>query len=265
VVCGLIAFYRELGPKTISGMQHAASGLLVGAVAFELCGSVEVHGALEKGIIFLGFFCGVAFLMILGRFEFIRLTKCYGKKEPKVQHMPVTSSEAEMGILRTETAIDIQKDQSSDELKNVPVPMGLIAGVLIDGTIDGLLIGLNFSINVKAGLLIALALSFEMCLLGLSTVVTLKTTVLPRWGVFILNTILPLPILGAGLIAAALLSGLTGTPYQFIIALGIGALLFLVAEELLIKAHEEEATDTWYVTSLFYGGFLFVLALEILE
>eukprot|EP00456_Euglypha_rotunda_P045376 TRINITY_DN3591_c0_g1_i13.p1 TRINITY_DN3591_c0_g1~~TRINITY_DN3591_c0_g1_i13.p1 ORF type:complete len:106 (-),score=11.48 TRINITY_DN3591_c0_g1_i13:17-334(-) len=83
-------------------MQHAASGVLIGAVSFELCGSLVAHSALEKGVIFIGFFCGVAFLMFLGRFEFLRLvTKCYGKNagEPKIQHLPMRD-DTEMGMLK---------------------------------------------------------------------------------------------------------------------------------------------------------------------
>jgi ZIP family zinc transporter len=58
---------------------------------------------------------------------------------------------------------------------------------------------------------------------------------------------------------ATLLSRLSGEWLELVLSFGLAALLFLVTEELLTEAHEEEETPL--LTLAFFGGFLLFLLL----
>jgi len=133
---------------------------------------------------------------------------------------------------------------------------------LLDGSIDGLLIGISYVASGAAGLITAIALALEMGLLGISTVTTLRKTHLAAWKTIFLVLTLPLAILGAGLLGSTVLSGLSGSWFIAVISFGCAGLLYLVTEELMIEAHEDEETDRWYVSGLFFLGFLFVVVLS---
>jgi len=141
-------------------------------------------------------------------------------------------------------------------------PYGLIAAVLVDGSIDGLLIGISCLASEGAGLVTSIALALEMGLLGFSTVTALRKCALTRVSVLVIAFILPLSIFFSGLIGLHALSGLSGPYYCATVAFGAAGLLYLVTEELMIEAHEDEETDTWCVSGMFFLGFLFVILLN---
>ena len=65
-------------------------------------------------------------------------------------------------------------------------------------------------------------------------------------------------LLGAG-VGTTVLSGATGNLLEIVLSFGLAALLFLVTEELLTEAHEEEESP--WLTSAFFVGFLLFLIL----
>jgi len=145
--------------------------------------------------------------------------------------------------------------------KKRDVPHGLIFAVLLDGSIDGLLIGISYIASNAGGFITAIALSLEMLLLGISTCSTLQKTHLSVFQIVFFCMTLPLAIMGAGIAGSTILSGLEGVWYIGVISFGCAGLLYLVTEELMIEAHEDEETDRWYVSGLFFLGFLFVMGL----
>jgi len=64
------------------------------------------------------------------------------------------------------------------------------------------------------------------------------------------------------MIAGKFLNGLSGAFFAAINAFGLSGLLYLVTEELLIEAHEDDKTDRWYVSINTFVGFLIVMTLH---
>jgi len=136
---------------------------------------------------------------------------------------------------------------------------GLLITVAIDMVIDGVLIGVTFLDNPDAGVIIALALTIEVLFLGVAGVVALpqnlgmarKLAVPAAFGL----------LLATGVTVGVLaLGGVTGAPIAIILAFGSAALLYLVTEELLVKAGT--VPETPVSTTLFFVGFLSIFLLD---
>jgi ZIP family zinc transporter len=139
---------------------------------------------------------------------------------------------------------------------------GLLITVSIDMLIDGVLIGVTFLDNPDTGVIIAVALAIEVLFLGVAGVIAL-----PReMGVaqkLAVPTVFGL-LLAAGVTGGVLvLDGVTGAPIAIILAFGSAALLYLVTEELLVKAGK--VPETPVSTTLFFVGFLAIFLLDMLH
>ncbi len=139
---------------------------------------------------------------------------------------------------------------------------GLLITVGIDMVIDGVLIGVTFLAEAATGIIIAVALAIEVLFLGVAGVVALpsgvstprKLAVPAAFGI----------LLTVGVTVGVLaLDGVTGTPIAVILAFGSAALLYLVTEELLVKA--QKVPETPVSTTLFFVGFLSIFLLDMLH
>jgi len=171
---------------------------------------------------------------------------------------PTTSSHTVIS-----TPSKVLPDPSSTKQVPIEWPIGLITAVWVNGAIDGLLIGIAYINSGTAGFITSVALSLEQCLLGMTTANSLSRTRSQRLSVAVsLPLALPIPIFG--LIAGTFLAGVDGSLFAGINAFGVAGLLYLVTEELLIEAHEDEETDRWFVSGLLFVGFIFVILLDVL-
>lgn len=139
---------------------------------------------------------------------------------------------------------------------------GLLITVSIDMLIDGVLIGVTFLTGAATGILITVALAIEILFLGVTGVIALpeemgalkKIAVPAGFGLLLVT----------GVIGGVLgLEGVTGTPIAIVLAFGSAALLYLVTEELLVKAQKVPETPT--STTLFFAGFLLIFLLDMLH
>ncbi|WP_181861635.1 ZIP family metal transporter [Haloplanus salinus] len=139
---------------------------------------------------------------------------------------------------------------------------GLLITVGIDMLIDGVLIGVTFLTEAATGVLIAVALAIEVLFLGVAGVVALPA------GVGTLRK-LAVPAAFGGLLTVGVtvgvlvLEGVTGAPIAVILAFGSAALLYLVTEELLVKA--QKVPETPVSTTLFFLGFLSIFLLDMMH
>ena len=139
---------------------------------------------------------------------------------------------------------------------------GLLITVSIDMLIDGVLIGVTFLTEASTGIIIAVALAIEVLFLGVAGVVALPSGVgtgrkLAVPAVFGL-------LLTTGVVVGVLvLEGVSGAPIAVILAFGSAALLYLVTEELLVKA--QKVPETPVSTSLFFVGFLSIFLLDMIH
>ncbi|WP_210416408.1 hypothetical protein [Halostella sp. PRR32] len=139
---------------------------------------------------------------------------------------------------------------------------GLLITVSIDMLIDGVLIGVTFLAEAATGILIVVALAIEVLFLGVTGVIALpeKTGTLKKLAVPAAFGLLLLGGVAAGVLV---FDGVTGTPIALVLAFGSAALLYLVTEELLVKAQKVPETPT--STTLFFAGFLLIFLLDMLH
>jgi zinc transporter, ZIP family len=132
----------------------------------------------------------------------------------------------------------------------------------VDYLMDGLLIGIGFVLGAKVGGLLVFALSIEGLFLAIAV-----TSALNRKGVACSRLIITAAIfgllLGVGAIAGALIfARLSGAFYIAMLAFGSAALIYLVTEELLVEAHDQQVQENPLTAGLFFAGFLLLIIIE---
>jgi len=259
----ILVFRMTLGSRVIAGLQHFASGILIGAAGWELVPEIEAADLPETIALLIGFILGASFLLFVGRYDFKHWRKCTRRIYSEYTPVLTTRDEDIIAVATDDRRRyhSVNADETSFVKERDP-PYGLIFAVLVDGSIDGLLIGISCLSSEGAGLITSIALALEMGLLGISTATTLQKSSLSRLTVIAMTLLMPLSIFFSGLFGLYLLAGLSGPYYMATVAFGAAGLLYLVTEELMIEAHEDEETDTWYVSGMFFMGFLFVILLN---
>jgi ZIP family zinc transporter len=139
---------------------------------------------------------------------------------------------------------------------------GLLITVGIDMVIDGVLIGVTFLDNPDTGIIIAVALAIEVLFLGVAGVVALPQGVGTLRKLAVPATF-GLLLAGGVTVGVLALDGVTGAPIAIVLAFGSAALLYLVTEELLVKA--AKVPETPVSTTLFFVGFLAIFLLDMLH
>jgi zinc transporter, ZIP family len=142
-------------------------------------------------------------------------------------------------------------------------PIGLAAAAAVDTLVDGALIGAGFSINPQLGVLLAFALATELFSLTLSVGVEFRTSQVKGWqSLAVTSGIAILQLVGA-FGAGILLEGASEAVIAVVLAFGAAALIYLIAEELLVETIEAE--DSLFPTATLFSGFLLLLALKLLS
>lgn len=137
----------------------------------------------------------------------------------------------------------------------------LIITVSTNMLIDGLLIGVAFLSAPKTGVIITVALAVETLFVSAAAVAVLPEGT-PAYRK------LSVPLLFGGLLlvgvtaGVVLFGGLSGAPVAVVLAFGAANLIYLVTEELLVKAQKVPETPT--STVLFFVGFLLIFVFDML-
>lgn len=154
-----------------------------------------------------------------------------------------------------------ERSDKKDSENSKQVSGSLIAASSVDIVVDGVMLGIGFAAGGKQGILLTIALAFELVSLGLAIALELQQGKIERgrivWSIIALSMLF---ILSAGLGSVAL-SFISGSLLAGVIAFGTAALLYLVTEELLIEAHD--VPETAWLTATFFIGFLAILLLEL--
>lgn len=137
----------------------------------------------------------------------------------------------------------------------------LLAATATDVLIDGFVLGIGFAAGARGGLLLTAALTLELVFLGVSIAAALGSDQAQPRRVLATTSAVAL-LLPLGGLAGALLGGID-VLVDPILAFGAAALLFLVTEELLKEAHEQESAETPTATAAFFAAFLAILLLDI--
>ena len=142
-------------------------------------------------------------------------------------------------------------------------PIGLAAAAGVDTLVDGALISAGFSTGQQLGTLLAVALALELFFLTLSVGSEIRKGKSKTWqGILITSGISVLLLVGAFL-ASLILRDASEATIAVGLAFGSAALIYLIAEELLVEAIQAE--ESLLSTAMLFAGFLVLLALKLLS
>jgi ZIP family zinc transporter len=142
-------------------------------------------------------------------------------------------------------------------------PAGLAAAAAVDTLIDGALISAGFSANDQVGSVLAIALALELLFLTLSVGVEFREGNLPWWQSLAITGGIALLLLVGAFGAGFLLADVSESTLAIVLSFGAAALLYLIAEELLVE--NVQAEESLFSTVTLFSGFLALLILKLLE
>jgi ZIP family zinc transporter len=220
---GVISLFWKPDIHMRSAIQHFAAGAVLAAVAANVIPEVEHLGTLP-GIVG-GFVAGVLVMVAL-------------------------------------KWLVVRSEHSQGKQKNT-FPVGLAAAAAVDTLIDGMLISAGFSANAELGFLLAIALALELLFLTMSVGVELHDGNFLWWqSLAVTGGIAVLLLIGA-FSAGFFLADVSETTLAIFLAFGAAALIYLIAEELLVE--NIEAEKSIFPTLTLFSGFLGLLVLKLLE
>ncbi len=229
---GVTGLLFEVKSTFRSFVLHLAAGVIFAVVAIELLPDlVERHNLIGTSI---GFFAGLLIMLLIKHFSH----KAEKKHDELLHSIP-------------QNAI------------NKVIPWALLVGIAVDIFIDGILLGVGFAAGQSEGILLCVALSLEIMVLGLVVSTQLKTEKMPKKKVLLILSMISLTFVVGAFAGSVMLSLLSREVLTYILAFGLSALMYLVTEELLVEAHVQ--TDTPLNTAVFFIGFFVFLIVAIVH
>jgi ZIP family zinc transporter len=143
------------------------------------------------------------------------------------------------------------------------IPLGLAAAAAVDTLIDGVITSAGFSANQEVGSLLAIALALELLFLTLSVGIQFRESNFKWWQTLAATGGIALLFLLGALAAAFFLADAAEATLAVVLSFGAAALIYLIAEELLVETIEAE--KSLFPTATLFTGFLLLLALKLLE
>jgi ZIP family zinc transporter len=143
------------------------------------------------------------------------------------------------------------------------LPVGLAAAAAVDTLLDGVIIGAGFSANPQLGTLLVIALGLELFFLTLSVGVEFREGKFEVWkSLAITGGIACMLLLGATA-SSFFLSSASEATLAVVLAFGAAALIYLIAEELLVETIQAE--ESVFSTLMLFTGFLILMVLKLIE
>ena len=142
-------------------------------------------------------------------------------------------------------------------------PVGLAIAAAVDTFIDGVLISASFSASAQLGSLLAIALALELLFLTLSVGVELREGNFKFWQSLTVTGGIALLLLVGAFTAGFLFADASEATLAIVLSFGAAALIYLIAEELLVE--NIEAEKSLFPTLTLFSGYLALLILKLLE
>lgn len=139
-----------------------------------------------------------------------------------------------------------------------PLPFVLMATTGLDFLIDGVVLGAGSASDSTTGILLTIAITLEYLFVGLSVAATVPNSA--RWLRIALPTGLALFTVVGTVIGVAALTDASKPVMAAVLGFGAVVFMYLVTEELLVKAHEQG--ETAFGSATFFLGFLCYLLIE---
>jgi ZIP family zinc transporter len=149
-----------------------------------------------------------------------------------------------------------------EEKKKHKLPVGLAAAAGVDTFLDGAIISAGFSTGAQLGTLLAIALALELFFLTLSVGVEFRKGQFKAWQGLAVTSGIACLLLAGALGASILFGEASEDTLAVVLAFGAAALIYLIAEELLVETIQAE--ESIFSTVMLFSGFLVLLALKLL-
>jgi ZIP family zinc transporter len=134
----------------------------------------------------------------------------------------------------------------------------------IDIFLDGLLDGISFVTGKHAGITLTVAFGLECFIMGIVLTLRLKKNT-PGLLHACVCCVVALLFPAGNVVGDTLLSHLTGAWKAGVVSFGIGALLYLVTDELLLEGREKRSAVKWYTRIQFFVGFLAIFIFHLAD
>lgn len=147
------------------------------------------------------------------------------------------------------------------EKKRHRFAVGLAAAAAMDTLIDGAIISAGFSTGKQLGTVLTFALAIELFFLTLSVGSEFHKMKSMRWQGLGITTGIALLLLVGAISTMFLLEDTSKQLQAVFLAFGAAALIYLVAEELLVESIEAE--ESLFSTATLFAGFAVLLGLKL--
>ena len=141
------------------------------------------------------------------------------------------------------------------------IPIGIAAAAAVDTLIDGALISAGFSTGQQVGSLLAIALAIELFFLTLSVGSEFRKSKANVWLGVAVTTGIGLLLLVGAFAGFLFFRGISEPSLAIVLSFGAAALIYLIAEELLVEAIEAE--ESLFSTATLFAGFVVLLAIKL--
>jgi ZIP family zinc transporter len=143
------------------------------------------------------------------------------------------------------------------------LPAGLAAAAAVDTLMDGAILSAGFSMGQQLGGLLAVALAIELFFLTLSVGAEYHKARSGHMTGLATTTGIALLLVVGAVAASVVLDGASTTTVAVCLAFGAAALIYLIAEELLVESIQAE--ESLFSTAMLFAGFTALLALKLLS
>jgi ZIP family zinc transporter len=140
-------------------------------------------------------------------------------------------------------------------------PVGLAVAAAVDTLVDGAIISAGFSTGQQLGSLLAIALAVELFFLTLSVGSEFHKNKSKRLQGLAVTSGIALLLLFGAVGSSFFLQGASEPALAVFLSFGAAALIYLIAEELLVESIEAE--ESLFSTAMLFAGFLVLLALKL--
>jgi ZIP family zinc transporter len=147
------------------------------------------------------------------------------------------------------------------EARRGRLPVGLSAAAGFDTLADGAIISAGFSTGRDVGVLLSIALAIELAFLTLSVGSEFRKIRRKNWSGPAVTTAIALMLPLGAFVGRWALEGVSPATVATCMAFGAAALIYLIAEELLVESIQAE--ESLVSTAMLFAGFLVVLALKL--
>jgi len=287
----LLATAVKVPVLAAASLQHLAAGIVMSAIAVELVPPISeapFDFATTMGMT-IGFTVGISFFLLLRKFcdaepeddddadEETSEGRPSEKRRSSTKYRAMgvgQSSFSHSGLYLMKKALTNPMEVAEVSGRGIaealelsvparePYPFSLTAAVCVDALVDGFLIGLSEG-SRSAGVVMASALAIEMGFLGLTFSSVLRKQ--PRWRSVPSIMLPPMLLILGGILGGLTTSLVNDSPPLKVgfLSFGVAALLYLVTEELLLEAHDNQDEDhIWWVDLMFFVGFFLSFLLE---